>query len=160
MPNEFSVIVLRTINNSRFKLIEKKLKRDATTFRFKYQDRNGTFKIPNDITCAYIDNGKAYLFFDFDSGLLDFKEGKFPLSITEMDDFISVNIIAGIFNRIRGTLEKEGISGAILKYLAVAGICLLGGGILGYILHSPATPVTTTTGVPTAMIMELLKWHI
>lgn len=146
IPSKFEAIILRKINNGYTKIGQMKIKNTATSFRFKTGDKSVTFIIKENIKVAYSDGKKSYLFYDFDSGILAFEKERFPLTIAELDDMISKNVLAGLFSKIKGSLEKTEISGTILKYIVVLGLGLT----IGWILHEAVYPPVT------AKILEML----
>lgn len=150
LPDKLKAVVLRKINDSYIKIGEKRIKSTDTSFRFLHGEKGATFIIPKDIKIVYSDGKWSYIFYDFDSGLLEFDKTDFPISIEETDDLVSKNVIAGLFAKIKGSLEKPEIGSAILKYIVVA----IAFGAIGWIAHDATSPQ-----IPTQMIFgRLLSW--
>ena len=139
LPKNFRAILVRNINGVPIKIDEKKIDKDSVTIRFFDGEKGKTFTIPENLKITYCDGKHNYLFCDFDSGLLTFNKDKFPISIGEIDDLISKNVIVGLFSRVRNAIEtKSLISGAIFKYL----LCIGFGVLAGYILKEMTTGQT------------------
>lgn len=150
IPQHLKVRVLRKINDTYMKIGEKKLKQTDTEFRFMSGEKGKTFLIPENLDIVYCDGKYSYLYFDFDSGVLNFTKTDFPLTIGEIDELFTKNIIAGLFARIKGAIEKESLLNAnVFKYI----VCLALGVAVGYIANDALTPQQT---VQTAKMV--LSW--
>jgi len=138
------------INGVPIKIGQKKIKNTDTSFRFLSGEKAVTFFVPENLEVAYVDGKTSYLIYDFDSGILSFQKSKYPIDIKLIDVLITKNAIAGIFNRLKGALEKDSITGAIFKYLVCLGLGLAVGGIIGYYIANQSQAPKTA--------MVILNW--
>lgn len=136
LPDKLEVVILRKINDTYVKVGNQKIKSTDVAFTFLHGDKRATFIVPKNLKVVYSDGKKSFIFYDFDSGLLDFDKTPFPITIEETDDIFTKNAIAGLFSRIKGSLEKPEIGSAILKYIVVA----IASGAIGWIAHTATMP--------------------
>lgn len=148
LPSKLEAIILRKVNDSYIKIGDVGIKNTDTAFRFLSGDKAVTFIVPENIKVCYYDGKKGYLFFDFDSGFISFEKNAMPLTIKEIDDLLTKNVIVGLFNRIKGSLEKTELSGTIFKYIIVA----IASGAVAWIANDALAPAQMIGGILTSLI--------
>lgn len=127
----FYAVFLRKINGKYVRLGIKKIKATSdsieyfgTTFPLRKNENEG-------LSVAYQDGKRNLLFFDFDGKVLDFSGKDIPISVRDLTDLVTKNIVAGIFARIGLALDKQDLTGRLLPWI-IGGIM---GGAIGYIIR-------------------------